>query len=97
MCGRLWFVGGVIDVTWRSETMSLDAWLNAPPELMAAIGPTRCLPGTPGKVAMMTLRASYGMPLFHPDDAYIHEVIGGRNDLPDGRTIARVGLAYETK
>ena len=45
----------------------------------SASEPTRHLPGTSGKLMVLTARASIGEPLFHPDDGrWASPGLGGR-------------------
>lgn len=70
--------------------MSLDQWLGATPEFEEASGPTTCPPGSAGKIRILTMRVTLGLPLWHPCDATMNELTDERHDLNRGQNMARL-------
>src|SRR5205807_1227684 len=69
-----------------------DRRLSGPDDIHPAT-PTRALPGTPEKVAVLMERARLGQALWHPQDATHHDAPLPANDvsLPAGRYLLEVG------
>lgn len=63
-----------------------------PDLVLRACRPTRCPPGSEGKLKVMRLRARLKQPLFHPQDATLRDSDGFAGELAGGDNAFRLAL-----